>query len=71
LVSYLRESNIDSAKHAWAVLTLLVKVLRKRWPELKITPRADSSFCHWKMVRWGERAGVSHIVGLAKERAAA
>ena len=33
LVSYLRESNIDSAKHAWGILALLVKALRQRWPE--------------------------------------
>src|SRR5258708_927043 len=37
LVSYLRESNIDSAKHAWAILSLLVKALRKRWPKVKLT----------------------------------
>ena len=66
LVSYLRQSNIDSAKHAWAILALLVKALRKRWPEVKITLRADSSFCRWKMLRWCERAGVQYIVGLAK-----
>jgi hypothetical protein len=66
LVSYLRESNIDSAKHAWAILSLLVKALRKRWPEVKITLRADSAFCRWKMLRWCERAGVNYLVGLAK-----
>src|SRR6516165_3349991 len=66
LVSYLRQSNIDSAKHAWAILALLVKALRKRWPEVKITLRADNSFCRWKMLRWCERAGVSYIGGLAK-----
>src|SRR5262249_19933608 len=66
LVSYLRESNIDSAKHAWAILALLVKALRKRWPEVKIILRADSGFCRWKMLRWCERAGVHYIVGLAK-----
>ena len=66
MVSYLRESNIDSAKHAWAILALLVKALRKRWPEVKITLRADSSFCRWKMLRWCERVGVSYIVGLSK-----
>ena len=66
LVSYLRESNIDSAKHAWAILALLVKALRQRWPKVKITVRADSGFCRWKMLRWCERAGVNYIVGLAK-----
>ncbi len=66
LVSYLRESNIDSAKHAWAILALLVKALRKRWPKVKIILRADSGFCRWKMLRWCERAGIHYIVGLAK-----
>jgi Transposase DDE domain group 1 len=65
-VSYLRESNIDSARHAWAILALLVKALRKRWPQVKITLRADSGFCRWKMLRWCERMGVGYIVGLAK-----
>jgi hypothetical protein len=66
LVGYLRESNIDSAKHAWAILALLVKALRQRWQEVEITLRADSSFCRWKMLRWCERVGVNYIVGLAK-----
>ena len=66
LVSYLRESNIDSAKHAWAILGLLLKALRPRWPEVKITVRADSGFCRWKMLRWRERTGVNYLVGLAK-----
>src|SRR6201981_373248 len=66
LVSYLRESNIDSAKHAWAILALLVKALRKRWPKVKIILRADSGVCRWKMLRWCERAGGYYLVGLAK-----
>jgi hypothetical protein len=68
LVSYLRQSNIDSAKHAWAILALLVKALRKRWPKVKIILRADSGFCRWKMLRWCERVGVNYIVGLAKNQ---
>lgn len=32
LVSYLRPSKIDGAKHAWAILALLVKRLRRAWP---------------------------------------
>ena len=32
LVSYLRPSKIDGAKHAWAILALLVKRLRQAWP---------------------------------------
>ncbi len=66
LVSYLRESNIDSAKHAWAILALVVKGLRRRWPQVKIILRADSGFCRWKMLRWCERHQVQYLVGLAK-----
>jgi hypothetical protein len=66
LVGYLRRSNIDGARHGWAILSLLVKRLRREWPEVRITLRADSGFCRHKMLRWCERHGVGYIVGLAK-----
>jgi hypothetical protein len=66
LVSYLRPSNIDAARHSWAILKLLVQRLRQAWPEVKIIFRADSGFCRWKMLRWCERHEVKYIVGLAK-----
>ena len=66
LVSYLRPSNIDPAKHAWAILAKLVGALREHWPEVKIILRADSGFCRWKMLRWCESHQVDYIVGIAK-----
>lgn len=66
LVSYLRLSNIDPAKHAWAILKLLAGRLRQASPAVKLVFRADSGFCRWKMLRWCERHGVDYIVGLAK-----
>ena len=42
LVSYLRPSNIDAAKHSWAILSLLVKRLRRAWPQVRIVFRGDS-----------------------------
>ena len=66
LVSYLRPSNIDQAKHAWAILALLVKRLRQAWPAVRLTVRADSGFCRHKMLSWCERHEVGYIVGLAK-----
>lgn len=66
LVSYLRPSNIDQAKHAWAILALLVKRLRQAWPEVRIILRGDSGFCRHKMLSWCERRQVGYIVGLAK-----
>jgi len=52
LVSYLRPSKIDGAKHAWAILSLLVKRLRQTWPKVRILLRADSGFCRRKMLHW-------------------
>lgn len=68
LVSYLRPSKIDGAKHAWAVLALLVKRLRQVWPKVRIIFRGDSGFCRWRMLAWCERHGVDYIVGIAKNQ---
>ncbi len=68
LVSYLRPSKIDGAKHAWAILALLVKRLRQAWPTVRITLRADSGFCRHRMLRWCERHGIGYIVGLARNK---
>jgi hypothetical protein len=66
LVSYLRPSKIDGAKHAWAILSLLVKRLRQQWPHVKIVFRADAGFCRWRILRWCEHHDVGYIVGIAK-----
>jgi Transposase DDE domain group 1 len=66
LVSYLRPSNIDAARHAWAILALLVKRLRQAWPQVRIIFRGDSGFCRWRMLRWCEDHDVGYIVGIAK-----
>lgn len=68
LVSYLRPSNIDGAKHSWAILALLVKRLRQVWPDVQITFRGDSGFCRHRMLNWCEQKGVHYIVGLAKNQ---
>ena len=66
LVAYLRPSNIDPARHAWAILKLLVQRLRETWPQVNITFRGDSGFCRWRMLRWCEDHQVGYVVGLAK-----
>jgi len=66
LVSYLRPANIDGAKHAWAILALLVKRLRQVWPKAKLIFRGDSGFCRHKMLDWCDRHDVGYVVGLAK-----
>jgi hypothetical protein len=66
LVAYLRPSKIDGAKHAWAVLALLVRRLRRAFPEVRIVLRGDSGFCRHRMLTWCERHAVNYCVGLAK-----
>jgi hypothetical protein len=66
LTAYLRPSNIDASKHARSVLKLLVRRLRAAWPEVKITIRADSGFCRWRLMRWCDSHGIGYVLGLAK-----
>ena len=66
LVGYLRHSRQDAAKHAWAILSLLVKEIRRRWPNVLITFRGDSGFCRHRMLDWCDRHNVRYIVGIAR-----
>ncbi len=66
LAAYLRPSNIDAAKHARAVLKLLVDRLREAWPDVKIILRADSGFCRWRLMRWCDSRGIGYVLGLAQ-----
>lgn len=68
LFAWLRPSNIDGARGAWAVLRYLTKRLRAAWPQVRIVLRADSGFCRWRMLRWCEANQVNYIVGLAKNK---
>lgn len=66
LAAYLRPSKIDGAKHAGAILKLLVTRLRQAWPTVRIIFRGDSGFCrHW-VLGWCERNNVDYIVGIAR-----
>ena len=66
LVAYLRPSNIDAARHSWAILKLLVTRFRQVWPDVRILFRADSGFCRWRLMRWCDRHGVDYLLGLAR-----
>ncbi len=69
LVSYLRKSSDDQAKHAWAIFSILVKKLRKIWPEVKIIFRGDSGFCRHKLLSWCERQNnIFYVVGIAQNK---
>lgn len=66
LVAYLRPSNIDPARHAAAILKLLVKRLRRAWPRTKIVIRADSGFCRNLLLSWCDENDVKYVIGIAR-----
>ncbi len=66
LACYLRRSKIDGAKHAAAVIKLIVKGLRQHWPATRIIVRGDSGFCRQNLIRWCERSNVGYVLGLAR-----
>jgi len=66
LVAYLRTADGDPARHARAILKLLVCRLRQAWPEVRILVRGASGFCRWRLLRWCDHNGVGYIFGLAR-----
>jgi hypothetical protein len=64
LISYLRSSSKDGARHAWAILSLLTRRLRQEWPKVKIIFPGDSGFCRPQMLDWCDRNDVGYVVGL-------
>jgi hypothetical protein len=66
LACYLRPSRIDGARHAGAVIKLLVSRLRKVWPATRFIVRGDSGFCRQRLLHWCERQGVGYVIGLAR-----
>ena len=66
LACVLRNSRIDGAKHAAAVIKLLVTRLRQAWPEVRIIVRGDSGFCRQRLIRWCERKDVGYVIGVAR-----
>jgi hypothetical protein len=68
LVAYLRPANIDGAKHAAAIVKLLVQRLRQAWPQVQITIRGGSGFCRRRLLCWCERNAVKYVIGLAKNK---
>ena len=68
LVAYLRTAGCDPAKHAWAILSLLVKRFREEWPDVRIIFRGDSDFSRHRMLGWCERNSVEYIIGIRRNK---
>ena len=68
LVAHLQPASEDGAKRARGILALLVRAIRKTWPNTKILLRGDNGFCRLPLLRWCERNGVGYLIGLAKNK---
>lgn len=68
LACVLRNSRIDGARHAAAVIKLLVTRLRQAWPKVRLIVRGDSGFCRQRLIRWCERRDVGYVIGLARNK---
>ena len=66
LVSYLREGRFDGAKHAAAILKLLVYAIRRRFPNIQIIYRGDAGFYKALILDWCENNNVFYAVGYGK-----
>ena len=66
LAAKLRPSDIDASEGSVEELVRIVSLIRKAWPDVKITIRADSGFCRDKIMAWCERHGIDYVLGLAR-----
>ncbi len=64
----MRPANQDAAKHAGAIVKLLVQRIRQDWPQTKIVIRADSGFCRQTMLNWCDRNNVNYVLGIARNK---
>lgn len=66
LVSYLRTSDRSDSRHSWAILALLVRFIRRHWPDTGIVFRGDCSFYRPRILEWCDRNRVDYLVGISK-----
>jgi len=61
-----RASNQDASAGALEEVERIVGQVRQRWPQGKITLRADSGFCREELMAWCEGHAVDYVFGLAR-----
>jgi hypothetical protein len=62
----LRPANTDASAGALEEVEHIVRQIRRAWPEVKITLRADSGFCREALMSWCETHGVDYVLGFAR-----
>jgi hypothetical protein len=66
LCARLRPSNRDASAGCVEEVARIVAQIRRAWPQVRITLRADSGFCREELMAWCERNRVDYVLGLAK-----
>src|SRR4051794_33097478 len=66
LCARLRPSDIDACAGSVKQLQRVVAEIRRAWPEVRITIRADSGFCREPILAWCEGDGVDYVLGWAQ-----
>lgn len=66
LVAKLRRANMDGSAGAQEELERVVRQIRARWPQVRITARADSGFARDGLMAWCEANDVDYVFGLAR-----
>jgi hypothetical protein len=68
LCARLRPSDIDASAGALKQLKRIVAQIRRAWPRVNITIRADSGSCRDPIMSWCEADGVDYVLGLAQNK---
>jgi len=63
-----RRANLDAASGSLEEVERMVARIRKAWPRVKITLRADSGFARDELMTWCEANQVDFIFGLARNK---
>ncbi len=63
-----RRANLDAASGSVEEVERMVTRIRKAWPRIKITLRADSGFARDELMTWCEANQVDFIFGLARNK---
>jgi hypothetical protein len=66
LCARLRPSNIDASAGSREEIERIVQQIRRRWPRVRITLRADSGFCREELMAWCEANDVEYVFGFAR-----
>ena len=66
LAAKLRPANIDASAGSVEEIARIVAQIRRRWPKVRILPRADSGFAREALMTWCENNDVDFLLGLAK-----